>query len=209
MTKDGAKSALVIGLVGGIASGKSFAANILVEFGAKRINADSIGHEVLRQPLVIRRLTQEFGDEILEPESNGRAIDRKKLGELVFGDQPHAERRRKTLESVVHPVIHAEAVRRLRTFQEQEVPPKAVIIDAPLLLEAKWAPMCNLIIYIDADRSVRLARCVERGWTEAHFASRESAQMSLDEKRRAATHVVNSATESDLRKDLQEIWDSI
>ena len=200
--------AIVIGLVGGVASGKSYVANVLVEMGAGLVSADTIGHEVLQQPLVVRKLAQDFGDSILSGEEAGfRQISRQRLAELVFGMDSESEARRKKLEETIHPLIHAEAVRRLRGFKEQDDPPRAIVIDAPLLLEAGWEPLCDLILFVDAPRSLRLERARQRGWSEAEFDYREAAQRTLDDKRRAATNIVHSTDPKQLRKELRQLWD--
>lgn len=194
---------IVIGLVGGIASGKSFVAKRLVELGAQLIDADAIAHDVLRQPLIVRSLIQLFGDMIC---SEDGSIDRSSLARLVFGGDPESQSRLKQLEGVVHPVIHAEAIRKLNTIISATDRPKAVVIDAPLLIEADWLPMCDLVLFVEADREVRLARAIARGWTAQEFARRESAQLSLQEKRKAATHVVHSEDETRLVADLRTVW---
>ncbi len=196
----------VIGLLGGIAAGKSYAADLLRQAGAKLIDADAIGHEVLSQPLLVRRLTQEFGKEILMDGDAVAVIDRRKLAELVFGADAESVARRESLETILHPLIHAEAIRKLRGFKEQLDPPEAVVVDAPLLLEANWAPMCDLILFIDSDYERRLARALERGWTKDQFDSREDAQLDLDEKRRAATHILKNNDADELQKDIQDFW---
>jgi dephospho-CoA kinase len=129
------------------------------------------------------------------------------LAELVFGVDSESEARRKKLEETIHPLIHAEAVRRLRGFKEQDDPPRAIVIDAPLLLEAGWEPLCDLILFVDAPRSLRLERARQRGWSEAEFDYREAAQRTLDDKRRAATNIVHSTDPKQLRKELQQLWD--
>ena len=108
------KHPLAIGLVGGIASGKSQVARYLATKGAAIIDADKLGHQVLEKPLVIRSLTNRFGPEIT---SLSGAIDRDKLGALVFGEGENARRNLEFLEQTVHPMIHAEAVRKLQEYR--------------------------------------------------------------------------------------------
>ena len=86
-------------------------------------------------------------------------------------------------------------------------PPRAIVIDAPLLLEAGWEPLCDLILFVDAPRSLRLERARQRGWSEAEFDYREAAQRTLDDKRRAATNIVHSTDPKQLRKELRQLWD--
>lgn len=200
---------LTIGLCGGIASGKSFVARALAELGAAVVDADTIGHQVLQRPTVVRTLTHLFGTSIL---ADDVSIDRSVLSRLVFGDAQAQKDNLRALESIVHPLIHAAAVRQVREFKESATPPPMIVIDAPLLLEAKWAPMCDLILFIDAPESTRLERAKKRGWSEQQFRDRENAQMSLDEKKRSASHLIDGTlSESKLSQRLQEIvneWES-
>lgn len=181
------KPPFVIGLVGGIAAGKSTIASSFEQMGMPIINADELAHDVLAQPRIALQLGQIFGDDIL----TNSAIDRSKLAAIVFGDSTAAGLLRKKLEAVVHPLVHAAAVNRLLKLKESAHPPLAVILDAPLLLEAGWAPMCDAILFVDTPYDERLNRCRARGWAEAQFVARETAQMPLNEKRANATHIVS------------------
>lgn len=202
------KRTTVIGLVGGIASGKSTVASLLSEMGAEVIDADALGHGVLEQPLIVRRLTQEFGDDILADGEKPR-IDRRLLGELVFGEDQESADNRAKLEAIVHPVIHAEAIRKLRALKESDEPPMCIVVDAPLLLEADWAPMCDLIVFVEAPVSLRLERAMARGWSEAHFYKREATQLSIKEKLAAATHKVQSVDLPRLKDEIRILWSKL
>lgn len=182
----------VVGLVGGVAAGKSHVARLFEMKNAKIIDADLLGHEVLKRPLIARRLGQIFGPQILDAE--GR-VDRSKLAQLVFGADPSCAARLEQLEKIMHPQIHAAAVRSLRRFQESETPPAVVVIDAPLLLEAGWAPLCDVILFIDTPIELRMQRARERGWSGQQFKDREAAQLSLYQKRAAATHIIDGCAE--------------
>ncbi len=204
---DGPKKVIVAGLVGGIAAGKSFAANTLVGLGAEKIDADDIGHQVLLKPLVIRTLAQQFGQGILNDQGK---IDREALAAVVFGSDTIAAKRRQELESIVHPLIHAEAIQRLRALKERDPdPPPLVVVDAPLLLEADWRPMCNVILFVDTPEAIRRARSRERGWTDTQFEQRESSQMPVEEKRAYATHIVSGQDEQTMRTQLLEFWNEL
>lgn len=192
----------MLGLVGGVASGKSYAARLLEMMGAVTINADAIGHQVLARPLIARRLAQLFGNTILAADGS---IDRQQMAKLVFGNDSVAAAARRQLEEVVHPIIHAAAVQELRRLQEQEPPPKLVVIDAPLLLEAGWAPMCDGIVFIDAPDELRLARALKRGWTEREWRDREASQLPMQEKRRQSTHIIPSEPGEELERRLRRL----
>ena len=197
----------VIGLVGGVAAGKSQVARMFAQLGAAVIDADRLGHAVLEHPEVARELQALFGSQIVDPQ--GR-IQRPLLGQLVFGPDPQAAARLQQLQAVVHPLIHAAAVQQLEEYRRQQPPPRAVVVDAPLLLEAGWAPLCNAIVYVASPLEIRRQRAAERGWNAEELEAREASQMSLDAKRQAATHCVSgtlddSALQHALNQLLQEL----
>lgn len=200
------KIPFVVGLVGGVASGKTFASELLAEMGGVSINADALGHQVLSGPRIARQLRQLFGPAVLADDGS---VDRGELSRLVFGSDSVSVAARRQLEEVVHPLIHAAAVQELRRYREAVSPPAMVVVDAPLLLEAGWAPMCDAIIFIETPDEIRLARARERGWNEQQWRDREAAQMPLEEKRKHATHIVASEPTPELRRKLGRIVDSI
>lgn len=176
----------VIGLVGGIGAGKSEVARLLGTHGFVVIDADALAKAALDRPDVRARLVEWWGGTIIAPD--GR-VDRGALAGIVFRD-PEARRR---LESLTHPIV-------LETRGEVVAQAAAsgragVVIDAPLLFEAGSDAGCDLVIYVDAPREQRLERVLaSRGWGEAELARRESAQLSLEEKRsRADVVVINDA----------------
>lgn len=182
----------VIGLVGGIGSGKSTVALMLREMGCVVADADGFAREALRDPQIKARIIAWWGDEVLDPGS--REVDRHKLASIVFGDPDH----RRRLEGLTHPWIEQ---RRRELFAAAPPTTKALVIDAPLLLEAGLERECDAIIFIDAPAGVRARRtAARRGWSESQLLARENAQMPLDAKRRAADHViVNDGDRAHLR----------
>jgi dephospho-CoA kinase len=176
----------VIGLIGGIGSGKSRVAAELARHGGKVIAGDQLGHEALRQPdireKVIRRWSAQVLDDIGE-------VDRQKLGAIVFADP--AERRE--LEKLVHPWIK-------QGFREQIAAARAdprvalIVIDAAILLEAGWHEICNYLVYVHALRPLRLERLArQRGWSAKEVEAREQAQWSLTEKASRADFAVDNS----------------
>ncbi len=194
------KHAKVIGVIGGIASGKSNLAKVLESVGGVRVDADAIAHSVLRKPLIIRRLVQLLGEGVIN--SRGE-IDRDRLAALAFPANGKRTRALMLLEEVTHPVIHACAVRRIAQLQE-DPQVRAIVIDAPLLLEAGWAPMCDHIVFVETPDAVRLERAMARGWSHEHFVARESTQLPLEEKRLQSTHMVSGELELEQLRDFCE-----
>ncbi|MDR3621952.1 MAG: dephospho-CoA kinase [Paludisphaera borealis] len=180
----------VIGVIGGIGGGKSAAAALLAERGAVVIDADAVGHGVLQRPEIQERLVARFGSEIIAARDLGvevgPKIDRRALGKIVFAD----ESARRDLEAIVHPVMIEEFERTIAEAQRSGSA-IAVALDAAVLLEAGWDGACDLVVYVDAPRAVRLARVERtRGWSRADFEAREASQQSCDVKRRRADYVL-------------------
>lgn len=200
---DSPRKVFVVGLVGGVASGKSRVAQGIAAQGGAVIDADRLGHDVLLRPLVTQQLARQFGPSVL---AAGGGVDRQALGGLVFGNTPAAAVALKQLEAIVHPQIRAQAISELTRLRNSQPPPTAIVIDAPLLLEADWAPLCDVIFFVDTPIEIRRQRALQRGWSGEHFDAREQAQMSLDEKRRAATHIIDgTADEGQLRSTLARL----
>jgi dephospho-CoA kinase len=172
----------VIGIVGGIGSGKSTVGQALRELGCVVANSDDFARQALRDPTIRRQIVKWWGQAVLDP-STGE-VDRSRIARIVFANPD--ERRR--LETLTHPWIEAKR-RELFDAAPPETP--ALVIDAPLLLEAGLDRECDLIIFVEAPADLRLRRVMDsRGWTQAQVRDREAAQMPLDAKRARADHVI-------------------
>lgn len=184
-------SVAVIGLTGGIGSGKSRVAAILGVRGAHVIDADAVGHQVLAEPDVIDRIEERFGAAVIGLVEGERRVDRRALGRIVFADA----RSRHELESIVHPVMRN---RFEATIERAEAAGEAslIVLDAAILFEAGWALLCDKVIFVNAGAAVRLERVARtRGWTERELESREAAQWALPRKREAADWVINNESD--------------
>jgi dephospho-CoA kinase len=193
-----------IGLVGGVASGKSRVAQMLVELGAGLFDADRAGHTVLAEDAEVQRaLRERWGDEVFKDDGS---VDRAAVARRVFAAGGSAELDRRFLEDLLHPRIRRRLKAQLDQFAAEGR--KAVVLDAALLFEADWRSMCDLVLFVDAPRELRLQRAEKRGWSAAEFAQREAAQWPVDDKRRAADFILaNDGSEDDLRQAVQECWD--
>ena len=183
----------ILGISGGIASGKSQVTRILESHGAKIIHADRIGHDVLQLPHVQIALTELFGNSILTTHDPANlsppSIDRKQLAKLVFGNSDQATSRRKQLEALTHPLIR----QRIREEIDAAVAENIVdwiVLDIPLLHESSWDKSCDVVWFIDADDSIRLERALQRGWSESDFRLREASQWPVERKRANANLVI-------------------
>ena len=195
---------LVIGIVGGVASGKSTVARLLGEHGAGVLDADRAGHEVLRLSRIEAAARERWGEEVFGP--NGR-IEREALARIVFAEEPDGLRERKYLEELTHP----EIARRLKRQSELlAASGKAVaVLDAPLLLESAWDKLCEELIFVDAPVEARLTRAIGRGWSKEDFWARQRVQESLDRKRgRADVIIDNSGSPEQTRAQVEHYWQS-
>jgi dephospho-CoA kinase len=148
----------IIGVTGGVASGKSTVARKLEGLGAVVLDADRAAHEALRLPQVEAAARQRWGERIFGPD--GR-IDRAGLARVVFAAGPEGERERRYLEQLIHP----EAFRLLQ-LQAQALgttDAAVFVLDAPLLMEAGWDDWCEKTVFVDAPGAARLSRALERG----------------------------------------------
>jgi len=193
---------LTLGLVGGIASGKSQVASSLHDLGATVLDADRAGHEVLRQPDVIAALKARWGDGILD--SSGQ-VSRREVAKIVFADGKDKEK--EFLEQLTHPRIQMRMQQEIARAQALSPPPRVLVLDAALLFEAGWDKLCDKNLFVDAPRDLRLERAVSRGWSAQQFAAREAAQLPVEDKRARADIVIrNVRTLEALREVVRLTW---
>ena len=192
----------LIGLTGGIASGKSTVSRLLKERGATLIDADQLAREVVQpgQPALAEIAARFPG--VVGPDG---ALDRKKLGERIFAD----ENERKALNAITHPRIQARVLELSQQYAEQGVP--LVIYDAPLLFENRLDELLEGSILVAAPVEVQVARlCARDGLTPEQARARIASQMPLEEKRQRATWVIeNAGSLLDLETQVDRLWASL
>lgn len=182
---------LVVGVLGGIASGKSAVARALAEPDGIVIAADELAHQVLDSPTVLERVRARFGPGAIG--ADGRA-DRSALARAVFDPERGAELRSE-LESWTHPLVRDRIRERLSEARASGVP--RVVLDVPLLLENDaqhgLAGLCDVLVFVDAPLEERERRAQrERGWPRGEVERREAAQLPLAEKKKRAHHVLSN-----------------
>ncbi|QDV57435.1 dephospho-CoA kinase [Rosistilla oblonga] len=193
---------IVIGIIGPPAGGKSTVARALAEQGAAWINADRLAHAALRMGRVKNKLREHFGDSIF---NTAGAVQRPALAAKVFGDDPTSRRQLEYIESVLHPVVGQLAARKLQRLAAQQQ--SVVVIDAPLLIEANWHFQCDEIWYVDSPWEQRIQWIAKRSWTPEQLRQREARQLSLAEKRRYATRILdNSQGPPHTRRQILALW---
>lgn len=195
----------IVGLLGGVASGKSLVARQLCELGAGLLDGDRAGHEVLQLPEIERLVRQYWGDAVFG--DDGR-VNRKALGKIVFAPPPEGPRQLQRLEQLTHPEIGVRLRRQADHLAREGR--KVAVLDAPVMLKAGWDKFCDRIVFVDAPREVRLARAVGRGWNQEDFAAREAAQESLEVKRaHADTMIDNSGSPESTEAQVKRLWQSL
>src|SRR5207245_2089535 len=142
-------------------------------------------HEALCQPEVRDQVVRRWGDVVLDA---GGVVDLKKLGGIVFASPSDL----RALEAVVHPWITRRIREELAAARRDAVP--LVVLDAALMLEAGWAGVCDVLVYVDVPRDERLQRVArQRGWAAEEVEARERAQMPLTEKARMAQYTLDNS----------------
>ena len=195
---------IVIGVVGGIASGKSFVTEQLQSHGAVILDADRIGHEVLLRESVKQALREEWGDAVFD---SAGEVDRKQLAKIVF--DPTEPERLEKLERITHPLIAAQLQQEIDRLANSEGV-NVLVLDAPVMVKAGWHVLCDLIVFVEASLEQRLARVVERGWSAEMLHNREAMQAGIDKKRQISKHVIdNNGTLEDAINQVRELWDGI
>jgi dephospho-CoA kinase len=188
---------LRIGLTGGIGSGKSTVARLLADRSAHVVDADVLAREVVEPGTPgLAAVVDAFGEGVLTADG---ALDRPALAGVVFGDADARAR----LDGIVHPLVRARARELISALPEDAV----VVQDIPLLVETGQASAFDLVLVVEADADVRVARLAQRGLAEADARARIAAQ-ATDEQRRAVADVVlhNSGTPEHLAEQVDRFW---
>ncbi len=195
----------IIGLTGNIATGKSTVARLLQGLGAEVIDADKVAHEVMAPGSeALEAIRRTFGPEVIGP---GGAVDRRRLGAIVFADPAALAR----LEAIVHPAVGRALVQRIGELRRRPGPPRAVIIEAIKLIEGGLARLCDAVWLVVAPRTVQVQRLMEtRGLSAEEAAARIDAQPPAEPKRALADVViVNDSSLDHLRQQVLEAWEGI
>lgn len=200
---------IIVGITGGIACGKTTVSKLLAEKGAIQINADEIGHQLLKSDSpVIDELVEAFGAEILDELGD---VSRKKLAAIVFNDKSAREQ----LNAILHPLIIQRSRSRANQLVQDD-PTCVVLLDAPLLIEAGAYDSVDLIVVISASNKTQLQRIIERSQeqnrplTENEAQARIDSQMPLSEKVKYADVVIeNEGSLEELQKQVNTLWDKL
>ncbi|MHC4244823.1 MAG: dephospho-CoA kinase [Planctomycetota bacterium] len=201
MSKDGNKP--IIGILGGICSGKSTVAGEFAKLGCKVIDADKIAHELLERKDIKESVVNLFGEAILNSE---KKIDNKKLAGIVFSDSEKLS----SLNKIIHPSVLERAEELIEKYNRQSGV-KAIVLDMPLLAEVGWDKRCDKLIFVDCKRVLRINRAKKRGvFDENQLEIRENFQISLDNKVAITDNTIdNNSGFSALAKQIAGIFSCI
>lgn len=194
---------LIIGLTGGIASGKSTVSSMFREHGVPVICADELAHEAVSSgsPALVK-IRELFGDDVFDEHGE---LDRLALGAKVFADH----KLKKKLEDIIHPVVEHGKNRLLERYSAQGHP--MVVVDVPLLFEAGWNDEVDVIVVVYVGKDLQVSRLVRRnGLSESEAQARLDSQWSLDDKRKKAHLVIdNSGSLDDTRSRFEQALETL
>jgi dephospho-CoA kinase len=195
---------IVVGLTGGVATGKTTVAKMFKQCGAAIIDADQLAHDVVKPGKPAwRQIVKAFGKAVLNPD---RTLDRRELGALVFGNRAKLRQ----LERIIHPRVAREQQRLLRRIAKRK-PHTVVIYEVPLLFEAGVDKRVDTTIVVTADRDTQIARLKKRnGFSRAEAIRRIHSQMPLPKKIQRADHVLNGTfPRPSLRKQVGQLFKNL
>ncbi|MFP4661437.1 MAG: dephospho-CoA kinase [Halanaerobiales bacterium] len=189
---------MIIGLTGGIASGKSTVSSILDELGAALIDSDKLAHDVLKDKSVCKKIVESFGKQVLNEDGE---INRSSLGEIVFNDPE----KRKDLENITHPVIISRIHKKIEEYEKEN---RNIVLDAPLLFEANLDRIVDQTWVVYVDKKTQIKRLMSRNGMDYEKAkARVESQMPLKKKKKMADVVIdNMGSISQLKEDVIKRW---
>ncbi len=193
----------VIGLTGGIGSGKSTVSQFLAELGTVIVDADRVGHEAFKPGTELwREVVAAFGRQIVTPSGD---IDRKKLGEIVFGNAESLSQ----LNQIMHPRMYDMVKAQLEEYQRQGL--GVVVLEAPLLIEANWTSLVDEVWVTVASEATVLKRLQERtGLSKEESLARIRSQLPSEERIKHADVVINTDCSLDeVKTRVKELWDRL
>jgi dephospho-CoA kinase len=194
---------IVIGLTGGIASGKSSVSEFLSELGAVVIDADKIGHEAfLPHTDIWREVVSAFGEGVL---GDNNEIDRGKLADIVFRDSKALEQ----LNGIMHPQMYRTVKRKLEDLRTQGT--GVVVLEAALLIEAEWTDLVDQVWVVVSPQSKVIDRlCNQKGFTGKEAEARIAAQTTASQRAKHADVLIeNDSTLDSLRKKVEILWQKL
>ena len=184
----------ILGILGGIGSGKSKVTALFVQLGAVALDADKIAHAVLLEEPIRHELRRVFGDDVLDDKG---MVHSKNLAKLVFAEG--MEEALAQLNSIVHPEVRKRIYSGMQEAKNASA--QLLILDIPLLLRSPFREECDQFLFVKSRLETRLERVKHRGWSEEELIRRESSQTSLEEKEQLADFVLNNDDSPELLEE--------
>jgi dephospho-CoA kinase len=204
MTEKTARRGIVLGLIGPVCAGKSEVSRRLRELGAEIYDADAVVRELYARPDVKDAVRELFGDAIFESDGS---VNRAAIAERVFSD---GELRRRLTTEILFPRTGERLRTQLAEFRARAAAGDVLVLDAPTLLEAGRAALCDAVLFVTAPVERRRAWAHARGWAPDELRRRDAAMAPEDEKRRIANFVIeNTGSVADLRTAVDAVWQSL
>ena len=196
----------VIGILGGISSGKSTVAEEFAKLHCGIIDADKIAHELLRTDSVKKQIAQQFGQNVFDPTGE---VNKKKLADAVFDNEENLSR----INAIIHPSVLTRAEEMITNYnRDPEI--AAIVLDMPLLMEVGWEKRCEKLIFVACNKQNRLKRAQQKPHFHANnqknVKKRQNFQISLDKKAKIAHYVVdNNSGREILIQQITDIFSNI
>jgi dephospho-CoA kinase len=195
---------ILIGITGGIGSGKTEMAKIFQKLGAKILSGDEIGKDVVeKNPQLLKKLVKTFGDEILDSK---KRLNRKKLGKIAFSSPSLT----KKLNSIVHPFLLKDLKEKIKSLKKKGYK-KTLVIDAALIVEWELQKELDYLIFVDCSKEKRIKRLTQqKDYSRKEAEGRIKAQLPESKKRKLADFTIeNEGNVRELRKSAEALWNKI
>ncbi len=187
---------IVVGLTGGFGVGKSSVAQRFKNFGAEVIDADDIAHAAMKKGSPVFDAVIELFQEALHP--GGKKMDREQLAEIVFADP----KRRKELEAVIHPYVYQKIKEKIEASEH-----RVIIVEVPLLFEAGFETLCDKVLVVTCNSTVKMKRLKRKRFPEQEVRARERAQMPEALKAQKADFLIdNSKSIYQTQREIERFW---
>jgi dephospho-CoA kinase len=187
---------LIVGLTGGFGVGKSSVAQRFKNFGAEVIDADQIAHDAMKKGSPIFDPIVELFEEALHP--GGKKMDREKIAEIVFNDP----KKRKELEAIIHPYVYKKIKERIEASERP-----VILVEVPLLFEAGFETLCDKVVVVTCNSTVKMKRLKNKKFTEQEVRARERAQMAENLKAQKGHFIIdNSKSIYQTQREIERLW---
>ena len=187
---------LIVGLTGGFGVGKSSVAQRFKNMGAEVIDADDIAHDAMKKGSPVFDAVIELFGEALHP--GGKKMDREKVAEIVFADP----QKRKELEAIIHPFVYKKIKEKIEASERQ-----VILVEVPLLFEAGFETLCDKVVVVTCNSTVKMKRLINKKFTEQEVRARERAQMSEALKAQKGNFIIdNSKSIYQTQREIERLW---